>query len=601
MYRLATVFRLAQQPLAHRVCRLRPHISNKRDSIMALIEFFLESNPHVQGVSVGFEPQLTTSPERGYCPYVMRMPDGSYRRVDAALERDYYNYPWYKDTKELQKQNWSKPMRELNGTVTSGYSVPLYDASGKFYGVLLVDIGLSHLNEILQTVKPYPNAMLTVVDKDGTFIAHPNPDYILEESILSLCEKNKQGANLSMWDSIKKGVRGIGDYTNPTHGKTYVFYASEPKTGWTVTLEVPENEIAPGLLRMGRIQLTVAFVGILAMVIVLLLVIRRQSKPIEDFAKAACNINKDNYDLQLEEPKEKNELYELHHALSKMCKSIKTHVTELQEQRNIAEEQRSIAEEQRNIAEEQRGIAEEQRSIAEKAQKVAERANEMKGEFILNMMHEIRTPLNHIKGFSAIISDTSQQTEPEMLQEASNQISTSTSHLTHLLDDILLLGKYDNMNNVELTPTSAVEILLTAMMNSPQSDPNEVEMQPVIDESQSELTLNTNMDMAQRALSCLIGNAVKFTKQGHIKIGIETDEAEVRYYVEDTGIGIPAGEEKRIFERFVKLDEFVPGTGLGLSLAEAIVTSLDGTVYVDTTYAGPGARFVMALPKDKKA
>lgn len=271
---------------------------------------------------------------------------------------------------------------------------------------------------------------------------------------------------------------------------------------------------------------------------------------------------------------------------------------EAENQRAEAERQKDIAEEQRGIAEEQRSIAEEQRGIAVKAQKVAERANEMKSEFILSMMHEIRTPLNHIKGFSSIIADPNMQGETDMMQEASTQINNSTNHLTHLLDDILQLGKFDSMVDVEKANANVMELLLTAMMNSPQPDASAVEMIPAIEEVDPCLDISTNMDMAQKAFSALINNAVKFTKQGQIKLGIETDdENEIRFYIEDTGPGIPAGQEERIFERFVKLDEFVPGTGLGLSMADAIVKVLGGRVYVDTTYPGPGARFVMALPR----
>lgn len=271
---------------------------------------------------------------------------------------------------------------------------------------------------------------------------------------------------------------------------------------------------------------------------------------------------------------------------------------EADRQRCCAEEQRAEALEQRAEADRQRCCADEQRAIAVKAQKVAERANEMKGEFILSMMHEIRTPLNHIKGFSAIIADPNMHSEAEMMKEASDQISNSTSHLTHLLDDILQLGKFDGMTDVEKADVSAMELLLTAMMNSPQSDPAAVEMIPAIEEVDPELTVPTNMEMAQKALAALINNAVKFTKEGHIKMGIEADDEQVvRFYVEDTGCGVPEGQEERIFERFVKLDEFVPGTGLGLSLADVITQALGGRVYVDKGYAGPGARFVMELPK----
>ncbi len=272
---------------------------------------------------------------------------------------------------------------------------------------------------------------------------------------------------------------------------------------------------------------------------------------------------------------------------------------EAEEQRAEAEHQKGIAEEQRAEAENQRTIAEEQRTLAVKAQQVAEHANEMKGQFILNMMHEIRTPLNHIKGFSTIIADPNMHGEKEMMQEASTQISNSTNHLTHLLDDILQLGKYDGMTDVEKADVSIVELLLTAMMNSPQSDPSKVEMIPAIEDADPGLTIRTNMDMAQKALAALINNAVKFTKEGHIKLGIETEREDVvKLYVEDTGPGIPAGKEEYIFERFTKLDEFVPGTGLGLSLADVIAKGLGGRIFVDTQYAGPGARFVMELPRN---
>ena len=109
-------------------------------------------------------------------------------------------------------------------------------------------------------------------------------------------------------------------------------------------------------------------------------------------------------------------------------------------------------------------------------------------------------------------------------------------------------------------------------------------------------TIETNGKGLTRILQCLVGNAVKFTPTGNISVECITNaEGSVTFSVTDTGKGIPEGDEERIFDRFYKVDSFVPGAGLGLSLVREIAKRMDATVILDRTYSSPGSRFTVTI------
>lgn len=101
-----------------------------------------------------------------------------------------------------------------------------------------------------------------------------------------------------------------------------------------------------------------------------------------------------------------------------------------------------------------------------------------------------------------------------------------------------------------------------------------------------------------RMAQCLLDNAFKFTTEGQVTMDLSVDESQgmLRLTVSDTGKGIKPENAERIFERFFKEDNFVPGVGLGLSLTRIIATRLGGTVHLDTDFPGPGSRFILTIP-----
>lgn len=304
-----------------------PFIVNQSDSIYSLCEHFLRVNPRVQGVCIGYEPNIVDGHENGFSPYIMRSDSGFIRR-DLAETKDYRQSNWYKVAHDTRKPYWAKPFRESNGTIITSYNIPLLNAAGEVYAVAAADLSLNMMNDSLQELKPYPSAMLTVVDEDGTFIAHPNKEYIMNEALESVLEKAAYTPNRRIIEDIKAHKKGWDEYETPEE-KYYIYYAPVETNGWTITLEVPLSEVAGGYHRMFNTIITMMVIGILLLILVSLVVIHRLTKPLESFALAAKEISHGNFHVKLPVISDHNELYDLRQALVSMGLSLDKHIEEL--------------------------------------------------------------------------------------------------------------------------------------------------------------------------------------------------------------------------------------------------------------------------------
>lgn len=230
-----------------------------------------------------------------------------------------------------------------------------------------------------------------------------------------------------------------------------------------------------------------------------------------------------------------------------------------------------------------------------KALEEAENANAMRLHFIQNMSHEIRTPLNVIYGFAQLLTDPSMDLDAESEMEMRMAITDSTHKLTRMVDDIITLSNYDSHSvKINKIDTDSRCIIEEVAARASAEIPDSVTLNPVLSNS---LPISTDAEKLISALTQVVGNALKFTDSGSVTLGANDTERPgcITFYVEDTGKGIPAELSERIFDRFYKVDEYIPGTGLGLSLCRVIMESLDGEVFLDTTYTR-GARFVLHVP-----
>ena len=223
----------------------------------------------------------------------------------------------------------------------------------------------------------------------------------------------------------------------------------------------------------------------------------------------------------------------------------------------------------------------------------AEESNRLKSAFLANMSHEIRTPLNAIVGFSGLLSSVD---EPEEKAEYFKIIESNNNLLLQLIGDILDLSKIEadtlefNETPVNLNDTIS-EIEQTFQ---PRAEAKGLSLS--FDEKSEDCWIATDKNRLIQVFSNLLSNALKFTDKGGITIGyaIQSDR-QIRFHVSDTGTGIPPEKQKKIFERFVKLDGFAPGTGLGLPICQTIVQKMGGEMGVESQ-PGKGSTFWFTLP-----
>ena len=226
------------------------------------------------------------------------------------------------------------------------------------------------------------------------------------------------------------------------------------------------------------------------------------------------------------------------------------------------------------------------------AKEKAENADISKSAFLANMSHEIRTPLNAIIGFSNILAETDDKEEKE---EFVKIISKNSDLLLRLITDILDFSKIESgILDYSFTDTSLKDIFHEQYLVHALKMPEKVSLICDFD-ALPDILVHTDPKRVTQVISNLISNATKFTEEGSIRLFYRIVEGYVLIEVIDTGIGISPQHQQTIFDRFVKVNSFKQGTGLGLTICKTIIEALNGTIGVDSR-PGEGARFWFTLP-----
>lgn len=228
---------------------------------------------------------------------------------------------------------------------------------------------------------------------------------------------------------------------------------------------------------------------------------------------------------------------------------------------------------------------------------MAMEADRMKSSFIQNISHEVRTPLNIISGFTQVIANPDLEVKGEERREMAKTIQKNTMLITSLVDEILQLSLNESTEAIEKKDEVEVDDLFRDLLQENQNRKS-LDTRLLYETTlNKDFTILTNEDLLKRIVTTLLDNAMKNTEQGTIMLKTSTSDNQLVIVVEDTGCGIPAGEEEHIFDRFVKLDNFKEGLGLGLPLSRMLARRLGGDVVLDTHYEKQGARFVVTLPR----
>ena len=222
----------------------------------------------------------------------------------------------------------------------------------------------------------------------------------------------------------------------------------------------------------------------------------------------------------------------------------------------------------------------------------AQESEKMKQSFINSICHEIRTPLNAIVGFSDLIMN--EEIDAEMRKEFPPEIQKNTVLLTSLINSMLEVANLDvSEEKLPCKPIDIKNICVHEMKQLKKKEGIEYKLE-ITEES---MIIPSNAQYLTQVIEHLLSNANKFTEKGQITLGYRVNQSkeEISIYVSDTGCGIPQEKHEEVFNRFSKLDTFMPGNGLGLYLCRLITKRLAGEIKIDPAYK-EGTRMIVTLP-----
>lgn len=483
------------------------------------------------------------------------------------LDMSYQKY--YRITLEKNAPYWSKTfLSPQTGQPTLTLSVPFNK------GMVVVHINLLDLNEIIDKVNTGPSGYAAIADNDGTSIAHRDKRFVLERF------------NAKDLLPVHKGILG----EEGTYGYTFMgekkigSVAIVSQTGWVVVVVQLVEEFFAPVKKVNNIIWAGSMSAILIAIIISLISLRKTLRPLLKLTEDSKRIADGDYTYE-SQPASYTEIDNLGSSFNSMINAVKIREEALQSAYDSLEQK----------------VKERTIELAQ-ARDAAESANKAKSKFLANMSHEIRTPMNAVLGFTEIMRR--KVTDPQFSHYL-DSIHTSGSSLLSLINDILDLSKVEaGKLKLEYTVVSISHLFdeINTLFSYTMKDKG-LKFIISIPRDLPEALLIDEVRLRQILIN-LIGNAIKFTEKGHIKlsskykVNASGSTIELAIYVEDTGIGIDDDQCEAIFEAFSqactqKVSKF-GGTGLGLTITKHLVEIMGGTISI-TSEVGKGSKFSVVI------
>ena len=543
-------------------------------------------NRNAYGCTIAAAPDAFAGYGRYYSVFA-RM-EGDSVIMAREPEYDYTSEEWYKAPIDSARGVWTDMYSDdTKGLVNPDrtlavYGRPIY-IKGEPAGVVSAGLSFKKLDEAIHSVDyPYPNAYFVVLGSDGRYLIHPDSTRLFRKTVFTDQNLTDNTDVIALGHEMTAGCEGMA-HLDLNGTNCHVGYAPIKGTDWSLALICPVNDVQKNYHRMVLFVILFDILGIVFIVLLSYWGVKRALAPIGRLRDQAKRIAEDhhNYELILQSNRI-DAVGKLQNSFVAMQNSIHMNLKEI---RQTTDE-----------------ITRHNKELAYTTQ-MAEEALQKKNLFVQNVMHQIRTPLNIIQGFARVLRDEMEAAggAAKMDKAEFENIATMMNHNSQLLSRMVLM-LYDSSETglkeeyqIERTDEVVVNDLVRECIDfTHQHFPDiKVGFKTELDDS---VVILTNHLYLMRTLRELLYNSAKYSDGKNICVkAMQTDE-KVLIIVEDTGPGVPSGDQDMLYEFFTKQDDLSEGLGLGLPLAKRHAIRLGGNLTYDARYK-QGARFIVSMPK----
>ena len=393
------------------------------DSLLVFTHRTIEENPFLTGFAISMEPNFFPEKGRYFSAYSLRYrpDDADSTAVDSITTVreepfEYFDAVWYKTPRTLGKACWVDAYDDYNeGTLSSpdyltSYCCPMRDTNGRYIGSITASLTLKWLSEACTALKPYPNSSAIMLDRNGTYIVHPDTAKLFSESIFTDAAPEARRQIETMGKVMISGNSGMIE-TIVDGNDAFIFYRPLQRNGWSIAIVCPESDVFARYNRLLIIVWVIIAIGLMLLMLFCYQTVRRAAQPLSQLDHAVRRIADGHFDEPL--PKSSR-----HDSVGRLTNSF------ICMQQSLAE----------NIADIQRVNAELQKQNDElnSAYQLKLETNRKKTIFIRDMYHEIRTPLNIINGFTQVISGMFHEIPDNELTDITSRMKSSAEAISHL-------------------------------------------------------------------------------------------------------------------------------------------------------------------------